>query len=137
MPGRVRPGYHPRNDRRHIEVPVRVFDGGAFVDHLTMADFEVYENGRPQEIVAAYLVKKTAVERKTEQPRDAIVPDVSRNFILIFEVREYLKKIDEALEYFLQSGSPAGRYGPDRDAPQSLQLRRAGPRPAVQAGHRE
>ena len=49
----------------NIEVPVRVFEGGKFIEHLTLGDFEVYEDGKPQEIVAVYLVKKTTVERKS------------------------------------------------------------------------
>ena len=30
----------------NVEVPVRVFKGGTFVDNLIIDDFEVYEDGR-------------------------------------------------------------------------------------------
>ena len=43
--------------------------------------------------------------------KEAIVPDVSRNFILIFEVHEYLQKIDDALDYFFNPVLLPGRYG--------------------------
>jgi len=94
----------------NIEVPVRVFDGMKFIDHLTINDFEVYENGKLQDVVAVYLIRKTTVERKTEKPerttekaKATVAPDVSRNFILLFNVTDYLKKIDEVLDYFFNS----------------------------------
>jgi VWFA-related protein len=90
----------------NIEVPVRVFDGGKFVDHLTINDFEVFENGKLQEIVALYLIKKTTPEKKMEkakETKETILPNLSRNFILIFNVTDYLKKIDDALDYFFNN----------------------------------
>lgn len=90
----------------NIEVSVRVFDGGKFVDHLTINDFELYENGKLQNILAVYLVKKTTPERKMEKAKETtetIIPNVSRNFILIFNVTDYLKKIDDALDYFFSN----------------------------------
>lgn len=94
----------------NIEVPVRVFDGTKFIDHLTIDDFEVYEDGRLQDVLAVYLIRKTTVERKTEKAerttekaKATVAPDVSRNFILLFNVTDYLKKIDEALDYFFNN----------------------------------
>jgi len=37
---------------------------------------------------------------KAKETAETIVPNVSRNFILIFKVTDYLKKIDDALDYF-------------------------------------
>jgi len=90
----------------NIEVPVRVFDKEKFIDHLTIDDFELYENGKLQNILAVYLVKKSTPERKMEtakETKETIVPNFSRNFILIFNVYDYLKKIDEALDYFFNN----------------------------------
>ncbi len=84
----------------NIEVPVRVFKGDKFVDNLTIDDFEVYEDGKFQEIVAVYLIKKTIIERKEEVGEKKFTPEVSRNFIFVFELRDYLPKISEALDYF-------------------------------------
>ena len=89
----------------NIEVPVRVFTKGKFVEELTIKDFEVYEDGVLQKIEAMYLVKKTAIERretemKNEEAQIKFIPEVSRNFILIFEIREYLPKIGDSLDYF-------------------------------------
>ena len=53
----------------NIEIPVRVFKGDAFVDGVTIADFEVYEDGKLQTVDAVYLVKKSFVQRKEENTR--------------------------------------------------------------------
>jgi len=47
----------------NIEVPVRVFQNGNFVENLTIDDFEILEEGIPQRIQAVYLIKKRTVER--------------------------------------------------------------------------
>lgn len=83
----------------NIEVPVRVFDGKAFVDDLKMKDFEIYEDGVRQKVEAVYLVKKKSIERREEKKR--FVPKTSRDFFLFFEVSEYSAKLNEALEYFV------------------------------------
>jgi VWFA-related protein len=89
----------------NIEVPVRVFDRGKFVENLTIDDFEVYEDGNLQDVVAVYLIKKTNIEREDtkidkEEARQKFAPEVSRSFVLLFEIREYLPKIGEAIDYF-------------------------------------
>ncbi len=85
----------------NIEVPVRVFKAGRFVDGLTLADFEVLEDGRPQKIEAFYLVKKTIIER-SEEPR-AFAPRTARHFYLIFELGDYDARVLDALDYFVKS----------------------------------
>jgi hypothetical protein len=61
----------------NIEVPVRVYRDGRFVDDLTLADFEIIEEGVPQPPLAAYLVRKTAVAKKDERGR-AFQPRVDK-----------------------------------------------------------
>jgi len=96
----------PAQDIQHetrtinIEVPVRVFKGDTFVDNLTIADFELYENGRLQTLDAVYLVKKTVIQRKEETR--PFLPNTGRHFYLFFELNEYDPKIREALEYFIR-----------------------------------
>jgi hypothetical protein len=96
----------PAQDIQHetrtinIEVPVRVFKGDTFVDNLTIADFELYENGRLQTLDAVYLVKKTIIQRKEETR--PFLPNTGRHFYLFFELNEYDPKIREALEYFVR-----------------------------------
>ena len=82
----------------NIEVPVRVFKGDTFVDTLGLKDFEVLENGRVQTIDAVYLIKKTEVTRG-EGARTA-APRVARQFVLFFEMSEYLPEIETALDFF-------------------------------------
>ena len=83
----------------NIEVPVRVFSGKTFVDNLTIDDFEVLENGVPQNIEAVYFVKKRSVERSQEKKRFS--PKTARNFFLFFELSTYDPKIGDAIEYFV------------------------------------
>lgn len=83
-----------------IEVPVRVFKGGAFVDGLPLGDFEVYENGQLQTLDAVYLVKKAFVERREEAK--AYRPDTGRHFYLFFEMTEYDPRVREALSFFVR-----------------------------------
>ncbi len=82
----------------NIEIPVRVFKGNAFVDNLTLEDFEAYEDGVLQKIEAVYLIRKASIEK--EEGNKKFAPRVSRHFVLLFEIWEYLPKIEEALDYF-------------------------------------
>jgi len=85
----------------NIEVPVRIFKGEEFVDDLTLKDFEVYEDGILQKVSAVYLIKKKSVERKEEKRK--FTPEVSRNFVLLFRITEYLPKVGEAIDYFFEN----------------------------------
>ena len=85
----------------NIEVPVRVFKGGEFVDNLTIDDFEVYEDGILQQIEAVYLIKKKDIERSEEKQK--FVPETSRNYVLLFQVQDYLPKIEKALDFFFNN----------------------------------
>ncbi len=93
----------------NIEVPIRVYRGDNFVDDLTIDDFQVYEDGVLQEVLAVYLIKKTDIQRKEEMPtpkeeeKQTFKPDTSRSFYLIFEVVEYSPKLNKAIEYFFQN----------------------------------
>jgi len=87
----------------NVEVPVRVFKGTAFVDHLTIEDFEVTDDGKPQQIEAVYLVKKTDITReegKKGGPPLGVRPPVARQFVLFFEMSDYLSEIDPTIDYF-------------------------------------
>lgn len=83
----------------NVEVPVRVFKGYQFVDNLKLNDFEVTEDGIPQKVEAVYLIKKRSIERREEER--AFRPSTNRNFFLIFEINEYMPRLNEALDYFV------------------------------------
>lgn len=88
----------------NVEVPVRVFDGGKFVDTLKIDDFELLEDGRPQDILAVYLIKGHDVTRGESPAALASVPTVpppvtKRHFILMFHMFEYMPELDTALGY--------------------------------------
>lgn len=83
----------------NVEVPVRVFRGKQFVDDLKISDFEVTEDGVPQKVEAVYLIKKRSIERREEER--SFRPTTIRNFFLIFEINEYMPRLNEALNYFV------------------------------------
>jgi VWFA-related protein len=85
----------------NIEVPVRVYQGNRFIENLGLADFELYEDGRPQKVEALYFVKKHTVERRDEVR--SFTPQTNRNFYLFFEISGYTAKLGEALDYFIQN----------------------------------
>lgn len=96
----------------NIEVPVRVFKGKAFIDNLTIDDFEIYEEGVLQTIEAVYFIHKTEIKRKEikgeeipkkEEKRIEFTPNPSRTFVLMFEIIDWLPKIGEVLDYFFES----------------------------------
>jgi len=98
---------HPQELRHvagvvNVEVPVRVFDGERFVDDLTLKDFEVFENGKPQKIVALYLIRKATIQKEeTSGPAAAKpAPKTGRTIVMQFEVLEPMPKLDEAVDFF-------------------------------------
>ena len=90
----------------NIEVPVRVFKGGVFMDNLILDDFVLYEDGVLQKIDAVYLIKKTTIEReesklREEEAKKRFAPQPSlRQFVLVFEVIDYSPRLEEVIDYF-------------------------------------
>jgi len=82
----------------NIEVPVRVFLDNRFVDTLKKDDFEVFEDGVPRSVEAAYLVRKTRIARKEGQAPET--PRTSRLFVMMFEMTSYQAEIEGAVDYF-------------------------------------
>jgi VWFA-related protein len=98
---------HPQELRHvvgvvNVEVPVRVFDGERFVDDLALKDFEVFENGKPQKIVALYLIRKANIQKEETSgpaaPKPA--PKTGRTIVMQFEVLDPMPKLDEAMDFF-------------------------------------
>ena len=85
----------------NIEIPVRVFKDGEFVDSLNLKDFEVWEDGVPQKAEAVYLIKKDTVERKEEEKKK-FSPQTERTFFLLFEMHEYDPKLSKSIDEFVQ-----------------------------------
>jgi len=83
----------------NIEVPVRVFKGSQFIDDLTINDFELFENDILQKIETVYLINKKAI--KKHEGSEIPAPQVSRHFVLMFELTEYLPRVGDSIEYFL------------------------------------
>lgn len=91
----------------NIEIPVRVFKGNKFIDNLTIDDFKVYEDGILQKIEALYLIKKKNIEKEDvkidkEKARKIYSPQLSRQFVLVFEISDVFYKVEEAIRYFFE-----------------------------------
>jgi hypothetical protein len=86
----------------NIEVPVRVFKDGKFVDNLKLKDFEIWEDGVPHKIEAVYLIKKDTVERK-EETKTQFKPQTERTFFLLFEMHEYDPRVSKSIDEFVQN----------------------------------
>jgi len=88
----------------NIEVPVRVYKGDRFVSNLSIRDFELFEDGKPQKIEAVYLIQKTSVKRKEGPAAPVLAPPVAnRHFILFFEVDDYLPELGKVVDRFFGS----------------------------------
>ena len=90
----------------NISVPIRVYQGKSFVEDLTIADFEVLENGIPQNVAALYLIKSTDVARR-EADKDP-GQSLSRHFYFLFQITEYDARITDAINYFFKEIFLAG-----------------------------
>ncbi len=89
----------------NIEVQTRVFKGKKFIDNLTIDDFEIYEDGILQKLEAVYLINKLDIvrvdtEMDKEEAMKIFAPKVSRNFVFLFEMHEYLPTVGKAIELF-------------------------------------
>jgi VWFA-related protein len=88
----------------NIEVPVRVLRKDVLVEGLTLADFEVFEDGVPQKVEAVYLIKNKEVVREEKAP--GVVPPRPRgvrHYVLYLDLKEYVPRIGEALDFFFAS----------------------------------
>lgn len=97
----VSPPQHHESVVINIEVPVRVLKKDAFVDGLTLADFEVFENGVRQPIEAVYLIRDKKILR--EEKAAGTAPPRPRNvrcYVLYLQLKEYIPKVGDALDYF-------------------------------------
>ncbi len=85
----------------NIEVPVRVLKKDVFVEGLTLADFEVFEDGVSQPVEAVYVIKDKQVVREERAPGAAPPrPRSARSYVLFMDLKEYIPKVGDALNYF-------------------------------------
>lgn len=83
----------------NVGVTVRILDNNQFVKHLTIDDFELYEDGILQDIEAMYLVSSTNIERQ-DTPKK-FYPNLNRHFYLLFQITDYNPQLEEAVDYFI------------------------------------
>jgi hypothetical protein len=81
----------------NIEVPVWVIDGGKFVDNLSLQDFELYEDGKKQEINALYMIKNS----KLTAPKTSyeFTPKTARNFFMLFQLSDFNPRLSEIIDH--------------------------------------
>ncbi len=85
----------------NIEIPVRVMEGGKFVDSLNAQDFEIYEDGELQKVSSFYLVKNTNLEK--QEGMSWSTPNTARRFYMLFQILEYNPQMNEAFDNFFQN----------------------------------
>jgi len=83
----------------NIEVPVRVFYNGKPVGHLTREDFEIFANGKRQEI-HGFFVKRKQIKLPVIKEAEMAAAG-SRYFVLVFSIREINDRLEEGLHYIL------------------------------------
>ncbi len=83
---------------RNVIVPVRVFDKNNFVEDLKIEDFELYEDGVLQNIEALHLTDRTQLSRA--EGAQGFIPQVTRNYYLLFQLIDYNPKLKDAINYF-------------------------------------
>lgn len=85
----------------NIEIPVRVMEGGKFVDSLNAQDFEIYEDGELQKVNSFYLVKNTNLEK--QEGTSWSTPNTARRFYMLFQILEYNPQLNQAFDNFFQN----------------------------------
>jgi hypothetical protein len=83
-----------------VEVPVRVLLKGVPVRDLTKDDFELTENGVPQDITQFEIISRTIATGETVTPAAEKPRPKKKLFILIFNVFDYNDAIGQAIDYF-------------------------------------
>lgn len=87
----------PAAGSRPVEVRVRAAAGGRFLDDLTLGDFALLEEGRPQSLQSLSLVRGGKIVR-SEGPAEAARPR-ERSYTLLFQAVDWDPKLDEAIEH--------------------------------------
>ncbi len=86
-----------------VEVPVRALHNGKAVKDLTEQDFEIFENGIPQEITAFEVISRR-ISFPQEVPAEEIKGrSKKRLFILIFNVFDYNEAVGEGIDDFFKN----------------------------------
>jgi VWFA-related protein len=86
-----------------VEVPVRVLHKGELVKGLTKEDFEVYENGVRQDITGFEVISRRISPETALSPEELKIPSKPRMFILIFQIFDYNRTVEEGIDYFFQT----------------------------------
>ncbi len=82
-----------------VEIPVHVYHNGSAVKNLTKDDFEIYENGEKQVITGFEIISRTIGSIQNESKADLR----ERLFILIFNIFDCNKAVEEGIDYFFQN----------------------------------
>jgi len=82
-----------------VEVPVRIIHKGQVVKGLIKENFEIYENGVKQEITSFKIISR----KMSAHQEEAKGKKKKRLFILIFNVFDYNKAVEEGIDYFFQN----------------------------------
>ena len=87
----------------NVEVPVRVFFEGQSVPGLEKTDFQISEDGKPQQINGFYVFHKKISADSAVAAEPSSVQAPGRYFVLIFRIYKCNEEVEKGLRYLFQS----------------------------------
>jgi hypothetical protein len=84
-----------------VEIRVHVAAGGNFVDDLSLADFGLVEDGRPQPLRSLTLIRSGQILRR--QGIDVMVTPPPRSYTLLFQLTDWDPNVSKAVEFLFGS----------------------------------
>jgi len=84
-------------ERMVIQVPVRAHDG-ALPSDLTLADFELSEDGIAQNLKGLYYVEGNRIVRREEKKNFTLQPNATRHFYLVFQMTKYDSRLEDVMD---------------------------------------
>lgn len=84
-----------------VDIRVHVASGGGFVSDLSLADFALAEDGRPQALRSLTLIRNGQILRR--QGTDVMVTAPPRSFTLLFQLNDWDPNLSKAVSYLFGS----------------------------------
>lgn len=87
--------------RQPVDIRVHVAAGGRFLDDLSLADFGLVEDGRPQQLRSLTLIRSGQIVRR--QGIDVMVTPPPRSYTMLFQLTDWDPGLSKAVDYLFGS----------------------------------
>src|SRR5512138_1243747 len=84
-----------------VDIRVHVASGGRFIDDLSLADFGLVEDGRPQPPRSLTLIRGGQIVRR--QGVDVMVNPPPRSYTMLFQLTDWDPNLSKAVDYLFSS----------------------------------